>query len=291
MGLGMMNPTANAETRSPVSTWLLYGLHIVLGLTLPVLLALVIGCVKIEEEQTDYGPEVDGNAIDLALSKAVNGASTSATAVGQRLNYVITRRLENEEATQLLAMTSVEVIDRIEDASGVKFMLRISQSERLNANGEFETKITEEPLFPDPAVSLAESANRAESAMGRARALSDVRASRKVTRVTYHKLREFTQSVPAPKAVRERTGCGGLSPCELTINYIQFDMVQWFDDGGAQKVSFDFGFTTQTPFLPFGKDFDRLSGLLVLDCRSTYVPIEGRTVYVRDCQNLEDFQK
>jgi hypothetical protein len=43
--------------------------------------------------------------------------------------------------------------------------------------------------------------------------------------------------------------------------------------------------------IPFGRDFDQYSGLLVADCRSTYIPLETRTVYVRDCLTLDDFKK
>ncbi len=81
------------------------------------------------------------------------------------------------------------------------------------------------------------------------------------------------------------------NPCALEVRYIRFDMVQWYDDGTASKVALDFGFSVQPPFLPFGEDFDQLSGLMVLDCRSTYIPIEGRTVFLRDCMTLDDFDK
>ncbi len=193
--------------------------------------------------------------------------------------------------------TRIEVIDKSETETTVKFTLRIHKSERM-AGGTFETKITEEPLLlnkpslmnigkdPLPKARRLSSAGFAMEARATAQA-----AERKVVKVTYHNLQEFTQPLAAPKAVSARPGCGGLSPCLMEVRYIRFDMVQWYEDGGTTKVSLDFGFSVQPPFLPFGENFDQFSGLMVVDCRSTYVPIEGRTVYVRDCMSLEDFQK
>ncbi len=259
--------------------------HVLLALSLPFILALIVGCQKIEEEQPDYGPEVAGTEIDLALSKAIHGASFDATCVGQYVKYNVTPRLENEEVTTLLGTTHVEVFDREDTATEAKFMLRITQSERLTGNGQFEVRVTEEPLVLQKVSLVGATSTKAFEA----KAVQT--AERKIDRITYHNLREFTQTEDAPKAVRERAGCGGLSPCSLEVRYIRFNMVQWYDDGTRQKVAFDFAFSTQTPFLPFGNDFDQLNGLMILDCRSTYVPIERRTVFVRDCLTLEDLQK
>lgn len=267
-------------------TILLYGLHLLIALSLPFVLVLVVGCMKISEEEPNYGEEVPGEAIDLALSKAVHGASFDGTAVGQYVKYTITRRLENEETTTLLGGTQVEVFNREDTETQAKFMLKVTKSERTSNNGEFEVKITEEPLILDK-VSLVSSMGVRPLDQGFAGAMEE----RKVIKQTFHNLREFTQMEPAPKAVRERAGCGGMDPCELEMRYIRFTSVLYFNDGGRQKVAFDFAFNTKTPYLPFGRDFDQLNGLMVTDCRSTYVPITGRTVYVRDCQMLEDFQK
>lgn len=269
------------------SLWL-SGLHFSLALSLPFLLVFFMGCNKVKEEKADYGPEVPGDSIDLALSKAVNGASLNNVAIGQYLDHTVTRRLENEESVTTLGGTRVEVVDKQETDTSVKFFLKIYRSERLS-NGQFETRVTEEPLVLSKNGSLQSrlsSTALAQEARAKAQA-----AQRKVQRVSYHNLREFTEVTPPPKTVRQKAGCGGLDPCQLEVRYIRFDMVQWYEGGGSTKVALDFGFSVQPPFLPFGENFDQFTGLLVVDCRSTYVPIESRTVYVRDCVTLEDFQK
>ena len=94
----------------------------------------------------------------------------------------------------------------------------------------------------------------------------------------------------ASETLKARSDCAGLNPCELPAHFVQFDMVIWSSSDNYQKISFDFAFSTKTPFIPFGRDFDQMSGLLIVDCRSTYVPVTNRTVYVRDCLTLDDFQ-
>lgn len=282
-------------TRERLSAWLLHAVHMGLTLSLPFLLVVLFGCKKIEEEKASYGPEVSGQNIDDALEKAIAGASLDNVAVGQYLDHTIVRRLENEDSTITLGGTRVEVIDKEESANSVKFTLRIFKSERM-AGGSFETKVTEEPLVLSKPT-LLNIGNDILPKTKRLSALSlknEARAmagERKISRITYHNLSEYTEVLPAPKLVAAKPDCGGLSPCQMAVHYVRFDMVQWYEDGSITKVALDFGFSVQPPYLPFGENFDQFTGLLVVDCRSTYVPIENRTVYVRDCTTLEDFKK
>jgi len=288
MGFGMIQ-----KRRLP---WLLHGLHFGLALLVPFLILLMVGCKKTKEETADYGPEVPGSSIDLALSKAIQGASLDNLSVGQYLDHSVNRRLENEETTANLGGTRVEVIDKQENETTVRYTLRIFKSERISS-GEFETKVTEEPLTLNKSTLTVVGeqpsmmAQTRLSAEGLAAHAVTASPARKVSRISFHNLRQFTAPMHPPRAVAQKPGCGGLSPCEMQVRYIQFDMVQWHDDGSKVKVALDFGFSIQPPYLPFGESFDQFSGLLVLDCRSTYVRIETRTVYVRDCMTLDDFQK
>lgn len=291
MGLGL------GMKLEKLSAWLLHGMHLGLALSLPFLVLFLFGCNKVKEEKAVYGAEVTGEAIDRALTKAIGEASLDHVDVGQYLDHTVTRRIENEDMTSTLGGTRIEVIDRADTPTTATFTLEIFKSERV-AGGNFETKRSEEPLRvrkptlmglgldPYPKVRPLSALGLANEARAKAAA-----AERKITRISYHNLAEFTEPLAVPRAVAARAGCGGLNPCTLTVRYIRFDMVQWYSDGSTTKVALDFGFSTQPPYLPFGENFDQFSGLLVVDCRSTYVPIESRTVFVRDCMTLEDFQK
>jgi hypothetical protein len=66
--------------------------------------------------------------------------------------------------------------------------------------------------------------------------------------------------------------------------------VLWYSDTDYDKYHYDLIFNKTTPFL-FNLKNDTMGGLLVLRCISTYIPYDGRKIYVRDCVQLKDFQK
>ncbi len=270
------------------------GLHLLTAMSIPFVLTLLMSCMKAEEEKADFGPEVPADQIDLALSKAIHNADLSYTAVGQYLSYSVVRRLENEETTINLGSTHVAVFDKtcdpVDCSDKLTFTLKIEKTTRQSDN-TFEVLRTEEPLVlrRSPVVPASNSPGQLNS---KSLAKSKVGALGKLpTKVTFHRLRESDGNIEVPAAVKNRPSCGGLSPCELPVHYVQFDMIQWFNDETYQKISLDFAFSIKTPYLPFGENFDQLNGLLITDCRATVIPVEGRTVYVRDCMTLEDFQK
>lgn len=242
-----------------------------------------LGCKRAKEAKADLGPEVTGEAVDDALSHALDGRSAPTFTPGQFVSYSILRRLENQENTIVLGGISAGVHASADGAS--KFLL-IEKSYR-QADGSFQTITSEESLGATD-VSLAK-ALTAQSlrAFGQSVSTRDAQARK----ITFHKLSVTDGVMPAPARLVNQPGCGGLSPCELPVRYVRFALVAWYGDDDYQKINLDFAFSQTTPWLPFGKEFERLTGVLVADCRSTYVPVDGRTVFVRDCQQLEDIQK
>lgn len=265
------------------------GLHILLALSLPFVLLVLISCNKVKEEPGSLGAEVTSAQIDLALSKVIDDADLNHVNVGQFNEYVTTQRIENEETINAVAGSHVEVINREETDAAVKFTLKIVRTDRMG-NGQWETRVTEEPLVINKP-SLLSIDNRLVGTERVTASSLKMLAGRTVKKVTFHKLRESTGVLQPPAKVRLKADCGGLNPCEIPVRYISFDMAQWTSDTQYQKISLDFAFSIQTPFLPFGEDFEQLNGLMVMDCRATYIPIETRNVYIRECKSLEDFQK
>lgn len=274
---------------SALQVWLWRGLHALLGLSIPFLLAFMIGCKKAKATKEDLGPEIDPDSISQALGKAVSEANLDNLSVGQFTEYAFTQRIENEEGARTLGGSRVEVLKREEVDNTFKYTLRITRAERLS-NGDWDTTVTEEPLILEKpsAMSLLMTPER-PSPLSANRFIPF--ADRPVKRQTYHKLKEFTGTLPAPYRARMRTDCGGLAPCEIPVRYVSFDIVEWYDDENYRKLSLDLGFSTSTPFIPFGDGFEKLNGLLVLNCRATYIPVEGRNYYVRQCATLEDLQR
>lgn len=314
MGLGMKSDS----WRQGLEVGLPALIHLALTLMLPILLTVLIGCKKAKEERADYGPEVNAEAIDAELKAINDRASLAGIRLGQYVEYGVVRRLENSES--MINMGGLRVrVDSVEDkVSYLQYTLKIAKSTR-QANNTFKTVCTEAPVItPKPTgvsspalspatVHAAAICDEAEtnslavqgfqpidvqfSAKGLAKSVARARGANEPIRVSFHRLRTADAVMPPPARVKSRSDCGGLNPCEIPVRQIRFDMVIWFANGDKQRITFDFAFSDRALYLPFGDDFNRFTGLLVVDCRSTYVPVNGQNIYVRDCQSLDDFQK
>ncbi len=257
-----------------ILSWIHFGLVLIL----PALVSLLMGCMRAKEEPADLGPEVSREELDAALMWGTEGVTLDNLREGQYLTYNINRRIENEETTILLGSLKVTVQEPTDNGTFIRFPLLIERQERM-ADNTFKPKTSEDWIDVSKPVLIPSGQMFAKA------------NAKSTERITYHRLRKSAAVLPPPALVRAKPDCGGLNPCELPVRYVQFDLVQWKNDKDFTKVAVDFTFSAATPFLPFGSGLDEWSGLLISNCQSTYVPISGRSVYVRDCQILEDFQK
>ncbi len=293
---------ATSEITLNPCRWILHGLHLGLTVAMPLLLLTLLGCKQAKETKENLGPEVPSEKVSDLLAEASNGANLDGIAKGQYVRMVHTRRIENSETVVDLGSRTVEVLDRQDTADSARITMYILEMQRLN-NGTFLAKETEDEYELQKtatadapqgvpyalATPLYMRMSSPEALIQKLR--QGVTATASGERITFHKLKQSTATIDVPPAVRLRPDCGGLSRCELKVRYVQFSMVLWEDNDTYQKINFDFAFSVQTPYLPYGRDFEQLNGVMITDCRSTYVPIESRTVYVRDCFDLNDFKK
>lgn len=276
--------------------WFVRGLHLALAASIPMILIFLAGCKVAKETKEDLGPEYSNEQVDEALSKAITGYTFRYIHVGQFVHYEMSRRLENQETTTNLGNLNVDVkaikdVEPGDDPNVVTYIVRADSNTR-NMSGGFDQVIVEEPLrlIYDPSLSSALESRGAQSYSAQS-LKKQVSGTAEELPVTYHHLRTFSDTIDVPAAVRATPDCGGIPDCKLHVNFIQVQMVIWKSESSYQKVMLDLGFSPDMPFLPYGKGFEGLTGLTVQDCRSTYVPIEKRTVYVRDCMNLTDFRR
>jgi len=260
--------------------WWYHALYLSLPRATPLALVLLSSCMKATEKKEDLGPAYSEQQINDAIIKAASkGAHLRPVSSSTFLSFANTRRIENSETMINLGQRLVKVKDM--DSTGSHITLEITEKQRRN-DGTFSPDIVSEDYFDIP----ASTASAGTAVMGTLKPLAlDFTA-------TYHHLRESDGTRDAPPAVRGRSNCAGLNPCTIPVHYVQFDIVAWSKDQSTyQKFSRDFAFTEALPYLPFGSNLTRLTGSPILDCISTFVPIDGRTVYVRDCMDLDDFQK
>jgi hypothetical protein len=292
------------ETHMPREVWTWRGIHFVLVALLPLILVFLAGCKVAKETTEDLGPAFTDEQVDEALNKAIEGYTFRYIHVGQFVHYDMNRRLENQETTINLGNLDVRIKaikdqEPGDDPNSITFIVKAEQNDR-NASGGFDTKITEEPLtlIYSPSLSDALKVSALDAMRSTASAARVTTASLRSQAgamasqpVTYHHLKTFTTEMDVPEKVRETADCGGIPNCKLRVNFIQVQMVVWKSESSYQKYALDLAFSPDMPYIPFGDGMDQLNGLMVQNCQSTYVPIEKRTVYVRDCLILDDFRR
>lgn len=267
--------------------------HIVMTLSLPFFLIALIGCPKAKEQHADLGPEVSDRVVNEAFARAIGDASIESAHVGQYLSYSLLRRIQNSDTTLTVGGTTVNIMAADDDVTRTqtKYTLQINKIYKQQ-NGSFETLTSEDEFFLDKGLSAFNLTALSASPLPLPlRAKAAEQTQDRPIRVTFHRFSETNEEMPMPEKVKQRADCGGLNPCTLPVHYINFDLVNWFSETDYQKISFNFGFSKKTPFLPFGENFERLTGLLIVDCRATLIPISSTKIYVRDCLQLDDFQK
>ncbi|MCS6837858.1 MAG: hypothetical protein NZ480_03330, partial [Bdellovibrionaceae bacterium] len=99
---------------------------------------------------------------------------------------------------------------------------------------------------------------------------------------SYFNLKVRKLLYPTPTLVRQRPNCGGLSPCQDTIEAqeIRFDQVRWESRGG-DKTSFQIIYSNQVPYLA-----NRLK-----ICIESKIDYQGNRIKIQQCEEVEDFNK
>lgn len=292
------------------SSLYLRGMHLALGLSLPFVLTFLLSCKRAKEEKGELGPQASAEAVEAAINAAVSGRTLTTLKMGQFVEYSSIRRIENQESTVTLGGMHVRVLSAQENdaKTETKYIFEVTRTTRT-ASGGFETKVTETDPWIVPKNSVppetsfgASKLAEIHNDMAKTRAMARARAAAKgdVTATadgddpptTFHNLRVSDGVIAAPGGLASKPGCGGLPNCEMNVRYVRFDIVDWYSATDYQKVSIDFAFSLQPPYLPISRQFfDLLNGILITDCRSTTVPVEDRKVYVRDCKQLENYNK
>jgi hypothetical protein len=277
--------------------WLLRGFHFLLALSVPLVLTVMLSCMKATAQKEDLGPAFTADQINAAIARVQANSTLNNLAVGQYLVFDTTRRVANGDDTIDLGGRRIDVIDRQDTTDQARFTSRITTSTRL-PNGTFETTVAEDALWLDKVAAAAATAVTLRPANGspvlNAASLvhlnDDPTTDGTTPTISYYHLQESDGVIPAPPTVAAKPNCGGLSNCQIPLHYIHFDIVTWQDSQNYTKVTIDFGFSTLTPLIPVGLDFAQLSGLLISNCQASYLAVDNEQVYVRDCESLDDYQ-
>ena len=249
-------------------------IHLALTLLAPVCLFLLLGCTEDPEaKKAELGPEASVDQVNKALDEAMDSRSPSQTRVGDQVLYELNQRVE---ASAVIKMRDIltEVKSRQEDENFTIYLLDettvdYEPKEPETVRREIEWRVAKPKLPELPPASL--------SPLNLFSPLQDLLA--KAPPVTFHNL-EIKRSVrPPPAAVENSSDCRGLSPCELNVTEVNFDLVEWPSPDDWKTTAYRYIYSSDTPY----------PGHLVLLCVKTLIDTEERDYFVSQCQVLRDF--
>ncbi|MCC7403119.1 MAG: hypothetical protein IT288_01870 [Bdellovibrionales bacterium] len=255
-------------------------IHFFLTLLLPVGLFLLLGCTEDPEvKKADLGPEVSVDQVNKVMDEALASRSPTETRVGDKVLYEINQRVETSSIIRLKEVL-LDVKSRSEDNEFIVYLLDEATTDYQGdtpdtVQKEVEWRIAKTNLPELPPASLY----RATLWQPLQSVVRPPSLFAKDTPVTFHNL-SITKGVrPAPPAVAESADCRGLSPCQLNVAEVNFDLVEWPSPDDWKVTKYRYIYSSDTPY----------PAHLILLCVKTLVDTEARDYFVSQCQVLRDF--
>jgi hypothetical protein len=266
MGLGMTNK----------SNRVLIVLHGTLALALPLLVALLFGCLKVPKAGLpELGPQATEDELERVISKALYGINPCRSADGQQVIYDFNARIENQEQVRPLARLYQTTLSREIEP---KLKLVIGSDELDLQDGEWKEKSEEIMEFDVQCGASITSKGLDKSEFAMKNEGDD--KGREVTETTYHNLKESQGTMDPPAAVMAKPNCGDVPNCKLRYFRLEYDEVKWFSKDEYEVQRWLFTISRDAPFL----------GHIQERCLAGMINSGGGRFYVvRQCQFARDF--
>lgn len=254
--------------------------HFLMTLALPALFFVLTGCLeKPEAKMVDLGKESSPDEIEFALSKATSGKTESSMKEGERVDYEINLRIENEDIIKVSDIAQ-EVIDKGDHPTN-PHQTRFVIHEKTNTYEGGKVDTVEKEYYIDVSKGIEAAATRIlNHPLNMLRLNSIAAMDSDPIRVSFHNLTVETVMYPAPDRVAMQPGCLGLPNCELKSTHITFSRADWYSDTSRDITHFNFTFSTDAPYL----------GVALNGCMNFLYRANGREYLVTQCQVLRDFR-
>lgn len=248
-------------------------IHLLITFSIPIALAYFSGCIKPPKvDPGQLGPEASDTDMEKAVSRAVYGLNPWNANLGQKIISDSNMRIESNDQVQLVARITQTLMKR-EEPSPTKLRLWVQDCvEKFDSSAPEKTDRS--PMeFSRPA-SLNFNLNSPQFVQ------SDISASRTPVKTTYHNLEVQSGIMDPPAAVKAKPDCGGVPNCQMRFVKITYDEALWYSSEEYEIQRWSFTISRDAPFL----------GYMVEKCLASFVPYQGRRVYVRQCEFARDFE-
>lgn len=262
----------SAESTRDLKTWTT--IHFILGLVVPAIALLLMGCKEVKEEPATIGKKVSPDEVASAIEKALAETDPYSILKDEAVFYRFTQQIETSAPSPYLDV--VQTVKAIED-NDEEF--KIIYDELTYDYETKEEKIVERELPPFPARPREDSIQSLQQTFSIKRMTATDDTKPEPTSTTYHDLVVTQESIDPPDIVKARPECGGVPGCKLKVTKIQYDQIDRYEDGKFDKIRYNYTLSADTPYF----------GRIIENCQATELPYEGRLYFLRVCQSLLDF--
>ena len=243
---------------------------------------ILLGCDKPKDNRSELGEPTTVEAIQRAQNAAVSSLNPNSVKLGETSHMVETQEIVTTQGplNSLVSewVTRVQLIEELPEA----VLLTITRDfidhtdpdkpkyEFQDVLGFEKTKDVSQTKAEDLSLSM-----RLFSSDTPAQKSESIQ----ITNVTFHNLINQKVTVTPPPLVRDSTDCRGLSPCSITADQINYDIVFYMSDGTTAKHQVEWLISPQVPFF----------SAVLKQCASTIIPVDNVRVLVKQCQQVVDF--
>lgn len=266
--------------------------HILLSLLLPLLIFLLSGCDNkdVVDKKPSLGPEVKVEEVAQAIQSGIGNQSLNHLNVGDAALYELNQKVETGGTFKV-----AEVITylREKNESAEDYIELVFSQQRTNFNGTDSEQEAEKDIVRSiekikEATAAAEIHSLAEKALPLP--LFEQLIKPTAQKLTLHDLSISQEVRDPPERIKEKSDCGGLSPCQLQVTHITFDMAFWENDTQWSKAEIQLSLSPSLPMLDNIREnlFGWLPSLSV--CINEQVQGQKRKYFLRTCSVLRDLQ-
>jgi hypothetical protein len=290
-----------------------------LCILIPLILFLLVGCMKTPEINKDFGPEITPVVINQALTDAKT-ASTSTTInnilKGEFVYIEKSNQIENlfpmviqqkgdtvsdrQDQTDKIIYTITRELKEIDVSTGTSKDSKTQETACLekvagacgpasaaaapstsNTTVSIPSSINIHSLYTNPPPELMKFNERMKDLS--LSAIVKQMATDPTQQFTYHNLKTRESTMPTPGLVSLRPNCGGRGQDKcgspMKTYEVTFDEVDWLSEQYPVKYSYKLVFSPDAPFF----------SSLMSSCGATTIPYENQRIALLQCENALDF--
>ena len=262
------------------------------------LIIFIGGCNSNTEDLDDFGPESTAEEINNALVEGMGTFDYNKMSKGDFIHRVSDQSFttSNGKQTALVEESGYNVLEKVATATEITFTLvrevidyTSDEVQKNSFESEFVVSLTNSTEQKLKAAQKLRTRNTRKVLRQFASALVDSSNQESAksfeAKVTYHNLSTGLKTIDVPSRVQDRTNCGGVPSCKITVFVVKYDEVVHESESSAQRYRNEYYFSNDIPYSPFNGELN-----LFKNCFTGIGRVENSRLLLTQCRSVVDFR-